>query len=165
MDWRETSTTNCPIARGLDVLGRPWSLLVIRELFLGLRRFDDLADHLGASRPVLSARLRELVADGVVDRVPYREPGQRERYEYRLTDKGRELYPLLAALREWGERHAVRGAPAVVVRHRGCGARVSTVLRCQDGHDDLTARDVVAELGPGALPGRSTLTGTARRPV
>ena len=150
MQWREFSTSNCGIARGLDVLGRPWALMVIRELFLGVRRFDDMLGHLGASRPALAARLKELVDNGIARRVPYREPGQRERYEYRLTAKGRELYPMLAALREWGERHAVDGDPSIVVRHRDCGAPVSTILRCADGHENLTARDVHAEPGPGA---------------
>ena len=150
MEWREYSTSNCGIARGLDVIGRPWALMVIRELFLGVRRFDDMLARLGASRPVLAARLRELVDDGIARRVPYREPGQRERHEYRLTDKGLELYPMLAALREWGDRHATDGDPSVVVRHRDCGAPVSTVLRCANGHDHLTIRDVRAEPGPGA---------------
>jgi len=150
MQWREYSTSNCGIARGLDVIGRPWALMVIRELFLGVRRFDDMLARLGASRPVLAARLRELVDDGIVRRVPYREPGHRQRHEYRLTDKGLELYPILTALREWGDRHAIDSEPSVVIRHRDCGAAVSTVLRCADGHGDLTVRDVRAEPGPGA---------------
>ena len=150
MEWHEYSAENCGIARGLDIVGRPWALLVIRELFLGIRRFDDILARLGASRPVLAARLRELVDAGIVRRVPYREPGQRERHEYRLTDRGIELYPILTALREWGDRHAIDGEPSVVVRHGDCGAPVSTVLRCANGHDHLTIRDVHAEPGPGA---------------
>lgn len=150
MEWQDYSTANCGIARGLDLVGRPWALLVIRELFLGVRRFDDMLARLGASRPVLATRLRELADAGIVARVPYREPGQRERHEYRLTERGLELYPILTALREWGDRHAVDSGPAVVVRHRDCGAPVTLTLRCAAGHDGLTVRDVQAEPGPGA---------------
>ncbi len=145
------SSANCPVGRGVDLLGKPWALLVVRDLMLGLRRFDDLHAKLGASRPVLAARLKELEAAGVVGRVPYQEAGQRARLEYRLTDRGRDLYPVVMAVREWGERHLLDddGAPIISV-HRGCGARVETSLRCAVGHTGLGIRDTEAIPGPGA---------------
>jgi len=151
MNWQEISSANCPVGRGLDLLGKPWALLVVRDLLLGLRRFEDLHAKLGASRPVLSARLRELEDAGVLRRVPYREPGKRTRHEYRLTDRGRHLYPVILTIREWGEQHLLDadGAPIVAV-HRDCGARVQTGLRCAAGHTDLSLRDTEAIPGPGA---------------
>jgi len=151
MDWREISSANCPVGRGLDLLGKPWALLVVRDLLLGVRRFDDLAARLGASRPVLTARLRELEDAGVLHRVPYQDAGRRSRHEYRLTDRGRDLYPVIASIREWGERHLLdhEGAPVVSV-HRVCGAAVKTELRCTAGHGDLSVRDTEAIPGPGA---------------
>jgi len=151
VDWREMSSGNCPVGRGLDLLGKPWALLVVRDLMLGIRRFEDLHAKLGASRPVLAARLRELEAAGVVLRVPYQDAGQRSRHEYRLTDRGRDLYPVIMAVREWGERHLLggEGVPIISV-HRGCGARVETSLGCSAGHTGLGIRDTEAIAGPGA---------------
>jgi len=151
MDWQQISSANCPIGRGLELLGRPWALLVVRDLLLGIRRFDDLHDKLGASRPVLAARLRELEEAGVIRRVPYQNAGERTRHEYRLTERGRDLYPVIMTIREWGERHLLDadGAPIVAV-HTGCGARVRTDLRCADGHSGLAVRDTQAIPGPGA---------------
>lgn len=151
MDWREISSANCPVSRGVELLGKPWALLVVRDLFLGIRRFEDLQARLGASRPVLTARLRELEDAGVLARVPYQEAGKRTRHEYRLTDRGRDLYPVITTMREWGERHLIDSdGPPVLSVHKGCGARVETGLRCTAGHPDLTVRDTEAIAGPGA---------------
>ncbi len=149
--WQDLSTANCPISRGLDLLGRPWALLIVRDLLLGIRRFDDLHAKLGASRPVLTARLRELEEAGVIRRVPYQEAGKRTRHEYRLTERGRDLYPIILTIREWGERHLLDddGAPIRSV-HRGCGAVVETDLRCAAGHTGLSVKNTEAVLGPGA---------------
>jgi DNA-binding HxlR family transcriptional regulator len=153
MDWREQSADNCSVARTLAVIGEKWTILVLREVFNGLRRFDEIQDHLGIPRPILSDRLRRLVDEGVLTRSEYREPGQRARHEYRLTETGRELQTVLLALMEWGDRHpAVPGGPARVVRHRGCGEPLHVELVCAAGHAVTSARDVAGEPGPGARP-------------
>jgi len=145
--WQDASTSDCPISRGLALLGRPWALLIARDLLQGIRRFDGLHSKLGASRPVLTARLRELEAAGVIRRVPYREAGERTRHEYRLTERGLDLYPILLAIREWGERHLLDGeGTSPVSVHRGCGAMVEIDLRCAAGHIGLNVNDTEAML-------------------
>jgi DNA-binding HxlR family transcriptional regulator len=134
---------DCSIARSLGALGEKWALLVFRELFCGVRRFDDMQSRLGAPRQVLSARLTMLVDNGFLRREPYQDPGSRTRYEYRLTDKGRDLYPILVALLQWGDRYvAGPGGPPATLHHRGCGAPVRLELRCADGHQLDGPRDV-----------------------
>src|SRR5437773_2052612 len=115
----------CSVARTVEVLGDRWTLLVLRDIFNGIRRFADLSAHLGIARDVLTKRLGALVGEGLIQRVPYREPGARTRYEYRLTDAGRELRPVLLALLEWGDRHRCddTGPPAQLF-HADCGAPV-----------------------------------------
>ena len=126
----------CPIARTMDVVGTWSAFLLLREAFYGTTRFDDFAERVGISQPVAAARLRELVADGLLAREPYREPGQRTRMQYRLTEKGAELFPVLAALMQWGDRWlgparsscatgtAVRrSAPSCPVRRASAGSR------------------------------------------
>jgi DNA-binding HxlR family transcriptional regulator len=152
MKWRDQNPVNCSIGRTLDIVGSAWVLLVLREVFRGLHRFDDLQRHLDISPAVLSRRLDALVADGLLERLRYREPGQRARYEYRLTEAGTELFPVLAALKAWGDQHLADPAgPATVHRHRGCGAEVAAVLRCECGHLLDGSEDVVVDAGPGAL--------------
>jgi DNA-binding HxlR family transcriptional regulator len=142
----------CSIKRTLDVLGERWTLLVLREAFYGVRRFEDFQRHIGCARNVLASRLAGLVEEGVMRREPYREPKRRARHEYRLTEKGRDLLPILIALMQWGDRwRAGEGGPAVEVRHRGCGAPVEVIVRCADGHGPLTARDTRPMPGPGAV--------------
>jgi DNA-binding HxlR family transcriptional regulator len=124
----------CPIAGSLDVLGARSAFLILREAFYGTTRFDDFAQRVGISESVAAARLRELVDDGLLEREPYREPGRRTRHEYRLTEKGADLLPALAALMQWGDRWLEGGSP-VHLRHRGCGERVEVQLRCGAGHE------------------------------
>jgi DNA-binding HxlR family transcriptional regulator len=151
MEWREQDTSTCAIGTTLDLVGKPWVLLIMREVFRGLHRFSDIQAHLDVSRPVLAARLDVLVRAGVLARVPYREPGQRPRHEYQLTEKGRDLYPVLTALRDWGDRHLPKDdGPSTIVEHRGCGARVHAALVCEDGHRLESYEDVQARPGPGA---------------
>jgi DNA-binding HxlR family transcriptional regulator len=153
MDWLETSTENCPIQRTLDIVGEKWTFLILRDAFNGVRRFDDFKRHVGLSDPVLADRLRKLVQAGILSTRPYRDPGTRTRHEYRLTDKGLDLYPVLIALLRWGERHHPDpGGPQIEVRHRDCGAPVDAVVRCRADHEELTARQTVARPGPGARP-------------
>ncbi|GAA1934606.1 winged helix-turn-helix transcriptional regulator [Nocardioides marmoribigeumensis] len=147
------STANCQVAGALEVIGETGTMLVLREVFNGVRRFDDMRRHSGLSRQVLSNRLATLVEHGVLRRVPYRDEGARVRHEYRLTPKGFDLYPVLAALAQWGERYVAgpEGVP-VELEHRGCGAVVRPVLVCDEGHrlDDL--RQVATRPGPGVRP-------------
>src|SRR5437764_370336 len=98
MNWAEYDSHACSVARTVEVLGDRWTLLVLRDIFNGVRRFADLSEHLGVARDVLAKRLALLVEEGIVRRVPYQEPGTRTRYEYRLTDAGRDLRPALLAL-------------------------------------------------------------------
>ncbi len=126
----------CSIARTVAIVGDRWTLLVLRDITNGVRRFADLADHLGVARDVLSRRLAGLVDDGILERVPYREPGARERHEYRLTGKGRDLTVVLLALMAWGDRHlGWPDGPPLRLEHRDCGAPVSVGLRCTAGHE------------------------------
>ena len=142
----------CSIARTLELVGEKWSLLVLREVFSGVRRFDDLRRRTGAPRQVLSARLTTLVDAGVLRRHPYQEPGQRTRYEYRLTRAGMDLYPVLVSLLRWGDRYLDQptGGPTLELTHQDCGEPVDVVLRCRAGHDLDSARDVHPRPGPGA---------------
>ena len=117
---------NCSIKGALEIVGEKWSLLVLREAFFGIRRFDDFHRALGCARNLLSDRLAKLVDHGVLERVAYQEPGQRRRHEYHLTEKGLDLQPALVALMQWGDRWtADPDGPAVEVLHRGCGANVN----------------------------------------
>jgi DNA-binding HxlR family transcriptional regulator len=147
----ELDLSNCSVARTLDVVGDRWTLLVLRDACNGVRRFDDLQRRLGAARTVLSARLGALVEHGILDRVPYRDPGQRERYEYRLTEKGRDLQPVVLALLQFGDKHlADPDGPPVEVRHADCGAAVHVELVCDEGHHVESPRELRSAPGPGA---------------
>ena len=148
LDPRESwAADRCTIARTLDAIPTRSAFLILREAFYGTTRFDDFAERVGISDAVTAARLRELVDDGLLAREDYREPGQRTRQRYRLTEKGADLFPALVALMQWGDRWLdERGGP-VELRHRGaCGERVAVELRCAAGHEvtpdelDLVAR-------------------------
>jgi DNA-binding HxlR family transcriptional regulator len=140
--FRATDSTDCSIARTMAVIGRPWAVLVLRDLFNGLRRFDELATHLGLARNVLTRRLAELVEHGLVERVEYRELGQRARHEYRLTSAGRDLRPVMLAMMAYGDRHLTgEDGPPMRFLHRDCGGPVTVRLECANGHDlDPSAR-------------------------
>src|SRR5437763_10368118 len=124
----------CTIARTLSVISTRSAFLILREAFYGTTRFADFSERAGLSEPVASARLRELVEEGLLEREPYREPGQRTRHAYRLTGKGADLLPALVALMQWGDRWLDdRGGP-VELRHRDCGEPVTVELHCGAGH-------------------------------
>ncbi|MBO0809386.1 MAG: helix-turn-helix transcriptional regulator [Actinobacteria bacterium] len=145
------NSDNCPVGAAVGIIGEKWTFLVLREVFSGVRRFDDLQRRTQAPRQVLSDRLARLVRDGLLRRVPYQERGQRRRHEYRLTPEGLDLYPILVALMEWGDKHATGPAgPATLLTHRDCGARVGLQLTCADGHALGSAREVTPLPGPGA---------------
>jgi DNA-binding HxlR family transcriptional regulator len=132
---RSGPAPDCSLDRALQVVSTRSAMLLMREVFYGVTRFDDLTARVGVSEPVAAARLKELVAAGLLEREPYREPGQRTRYAYRLTEKGADLLPVIVALMRWGDRWApaVAGGP-VELTHRGCGEPVSAELRCAAGH-------------------------------
>ena len=124
---------------------------MLREAFNGIRRFDDMQRRTGAPRQVLSNRLATLVAEGILRKVPYQEDGQRPRSEYRLTQKGIDLFPVIAALLAWGDKlRGWSGRTAVELTHRDCGAPVHLELTCSDGHVLGSAREVTPVPGPGA---------------
>jgi DNA-binding HxlR family transcriptional regulator len=144
-------TANCTIGAAVGIIGERWTFLVLREAFNGVRRFDDMQRRTQAPRQVLSDRLARLVREGLLRKVPYQEHGQRGRHEYRLTDKGLDLYPVLVALMQWGDRYATGPAgPAARLTHRDCGAPLRLQLSCARGHVLASAREVTPVPGPGA---------------
>ncbi|HEY1345249.1 MAG TPA: helix-turn-helix domain-containing protein [Streptosporangiaceae bacterium] len=144
-------TANCTIGATIGIIGERWTFLVLREVFNGVRRFDDMQRRTGAPRQVLSDRLARLVERGLLRKVPYQERGQRSRQEYRLTEAGLDLYPVLVALMQWGDRHAAGPAgPPALLTHRDCGEPVRLELTCAAGHGLASAREVTPLPGPGA---------------
>ncbi len=144
-------SANCGIGTAVALIGERQTFLVLREAFNGVRRFDDMRRRTGMPRQVLSQRLARLVTEGLLRKVRYQESGQRGRDEYRLTGKGRDLYPLLVAMMEWGDKYAVGPAgPQVLLQHRDCGAPVRLRMSCAAGHDVPSAREVTPVPGPGA---------------
>ena len=138
----------CSVARTLDVVGERWTLLIVRDAFNGVRRFEDFQESLGIARNILTDRLQTLVAQGVLEKRRYQE--HPERFEYRLTTKGRDLFPVLVALMQWGDRYLADepGAP-IRITHRACGQPVAAAVTCPHCDEPLTARDTQSELGPG----------------
>jgi DNA-binding HxlR family transcriptional regulator len=134
--------SRCSVAGTLAVVGEKWSLLVLREAFLGVRRFADFQRVLKAPRAVLTDRLATLVEQGILRRVPYQAEGERQRHEYRLTEKGIDLYPTLVALMQWGDRYLSDGDAPVELEHRDCGSPVHLALVCERGHQLSGAREV-----------------------
>ncbi len=128
----------CSIARALEAVGDRWTMLVIRDAFQGVRRFDDFQERLGVARNVLSDRLSRLVDEGILEKRLYQE--RPRRFEYRLTPKGIDLFPALISLMKWGDRHAPDpGGPPMVVLHKGCGGKVDERLLCDRCGEPVTA--------------------------
>jgi DNA-binding HxlR family transcriptional regulator len=151
MEWLDFDSTACSIRRSLDIVGEKWTLLILRDAFNGVRRFDQLRDHLGVSDPVLADRLRKLVAAGLLEARPYSEPGRRARKEYRLTAKGQDLYPVLIALLQWGDTHCSDpDGPPLSVTHRDCGEPLEARVMCAAGHELTSPHEGETAPGPGA---------------
>jgi DNA-binding HxlR family transcriptional regulator len=147
------STDGCTIARAMEILGERWALVVLREIFNGIRRFDLIRAHASVPRQVLSNRLDMLCDRGVLRRHPYREPGDRERYEYRLTDMGFDLYPVLVAVKQWGDAYLADPAgPPVDIVHRDCGAPLAVHLHCTAGHPVHSPRQAQTRPTSSARP-------------
>ncbi|SEG89747.1 DNA-binding transcriptional regulator, HxlR family [Thermomonospora echinospora] len=147
---RTYESQNCSIARSLEVVGDRWTLLVIRTAFEGVRRFDDFAARLGMARNVLTDRLNRLCDEGILRRHRYQE--RPDRYEYRLTRKGVELWPVMMMLLKWGDRYYAADGPPMVVVHRGCGGTLTDRLGCDSCGAALGPSDVEPRPGPGARP-------------
>ena len=156
MPWSDYDSSTCSIARTAQILGDRWTVLVVRDLFNGVRRFDELQGHLGIARDILTKRLALLVEEGLVERRAYQVQGERARHEYVLSKAGRELRTVLVALMDWGDHHRAGPAgPPVSLRHKDCGAEIHTHVICDDGHQiESTTR---AELIP--LAGARLSTG------
>jgi DNA-binding HxlR family transcriptional regulator len=150
MKYEELVQQPCSITRPMTVLGDRWTFLIVKQSFAGVRRFEDFLTSLGVSRGLLSDRLDRLVEHGILDREPYKDE-RRTRMEYRLTDKGRDLYPILIAIRDWGDAYMAPEGPPVRYRHEGCGGEAHVHLTCDACGEELTARDVTPEAGPGAV--------------
>ena len=152
MRWGTLSKEDCSLSRTLAVIGDRWTLLILRDAFLRVRRFEDFEASLKIARRVLSERLALLVDEGVLKKVPYRD--KPVRFEYRLTDKGLDLYPAILHLVHWGDKHApTKAGPPVLHTHLACGHDFRAVLSCSECGAAAGARDVAA---------RSTRAGPSR---
>lgn len=153
MKWRELSDQPCSIARSAAVIGDRWTLMILRDCFLGVRRFEDFERRLGISRSVVADRLKRLTAEGVLRRERYSERPPRD--EYRLTEKGLALHPVVMALVHWGDVHYGEAGPPLIHRHRACGCDFAPVQTCSECGEPVAARDVEVRPGPGAVGGRA----------
>ena len=141
MKWHELADQPCSVARSVAVIGDRWTLMILRDCFLGVRRFDAFEQRLGISRGIIAERLRTLVDDGVLRREAYQQ--QPVRYEYRLTEKGLALHPVMMAIVHWGDEHyAGEAGPPLLHRHKACGCDFAPVMTCSACGDPLAARDV-----------------------
>jgi DNA-binding HxlR family transcriptional regulator len=148
MKHKRLEDVYCSIARAWTILGDRWTMLILREAFMRTRRFDEFQSGLGIARNVLAERLQRLVDEGILERRPYQERPPRD--EYRLTQKGLDLYPALIALMKWGDRYTVDEPPIALV-HKTCGHRADPRMTCSHCGEELHPREVRPELAPDAL--------------
>jgi DNA-binding HxlR family transcriptional regulator len=148
---------HCSLAQCLEVVGEWWSLLIVRDVFLGVTRFDEFQERLGISRNILDQRLSRLVDTGVLAKIPYSE--HPPRFDYRLTDMGRDLWPVLTTMRQWGDKYAAPDGPPMLVSHKGCGQVSEAIMTCSACGEPIGVRDVRTAPGPGAA---ETLVGMTR---
>jgi DNA-binding HxlR family transcriptional regulator len=151
MKWDDLAKERCSVARTVAVIGDRWTLMILRDCFLGVRRFEDFQARLGISRTITAERLKTLVDHGVLLKVAYQD--RPPRFEYRLTEKGLDLYPVIMAVVNFGDRHYAgdAGAP-LLYNHRACGCDFHPVMTCSECHAPVTARDVKTRAGPGSAP-------------
>jgi DNA-binding HxlR family transcriptional regulator len=166
MRWNELSEENCSMARTVSVIGDRWTLLILRDCFLRVRRFEDFQERLGITRPILASRLKKLVDEFVLVKVPYQQ--RPVRYEYRLTQKGLDLYPIVMSIVHWGDVYMAgkKGRP-LLHTHDLCGKDFDPVMVCSACGEPLVAKEVHVHCGPGAknsrhLPLDSDLSGVRR---
>jgi DNA-binding HxlR family transcriptional regulator len=148
MKWSEIDQETCSVARTLAVIGDRWSMLIIHDTFLGTRRFEDFCRQLGISRPALTDRLRKLEHYDVLEKQPYQD--RPTRFEYRLTEKGVDLYPIIITMVCWGDKWQDDGnGPPLEYQHLSCGHKTQPVMCCSECAKPLHAREVLPQLGPG----------------
>ena len=149
MRSQDLADFECYVARPVSILGDRWTLVVLRDAFLGVRRFDDFQESLGVSRSLLADRLGKLVDAGILRKEPYRD-AIRTREEYRLTEKGLDLYPVVTAIRTWGQQYMGDDVPDLSYRHKGCGGEAVQHVECERCGEELGARDI--EVTPVPAP-------------
>ncbi len=152
MRFEDLAEAPCSISRSLAVLGERWTLAVVKQAFAGTRRFEDFLAALGISRALLSNRLERLVEAGVLRKAAYES--NRTRYEYRLSEQGLALYPVLQALRAWGDAYLAPQGPPILYTHASCGGSVDVHLTCADCGAPIEAHDVDVAAGPGVRASR-----------
>ncbi len=154
----------CPVARTLDAIGTKSTFVLLREAFYGATRFEEFVSRTELSEPVVASRLREMTGEGLLERVPYQEPGKRSRSGYKLTEKGAELLPVLVAMTQWGNRWtSYDGSSRTELAHTGCGSPVHATLRCAAGHDVHAGElDLRSTRGQADGPVREAATRQAR---
>ncbi len=155
MKWGSLEEESCSLARTVAVVGDRWTLLILRECFLRVRRFDEFQERLGITRHLLAERLKKLVRFGVLRRTPYQDSPKR--YEYILTQKGLDLHPVLMSIVHWGDIHMVdeRGRP-LLHQHKKCGHNFDPIMICSECGEPVTAKDVHTHPGPGAAANESS---------
>jgi len=139
---RDYPTQYCSVASTLEIIGERWTILILRDIFLGKRRFEDIQRDLGVARNILQARLERLVEYGILVKRPYQD--RPVRHEYRLTEKGADLWPVLVSLLKWGDRHAIAGERPIILQHRGCGGELDDRRRCTVCGQDVTVTEAMA---------------------
>jgi DNA-binding HxlR family transcriptional regulator len=147
MERKSFAGMDCSVAQCLEVVGEWWTMLILRDAFLGVTRFDVFQERLGIARNVLQARLTRLVEAGVLERVPYSE--HPPRYDYRLTPKGRDLWPVVNAMRQWGDQYAAPNGAPMSLMHRSCGHEAKGVIVCSECGGPMSARTVQVSAGKG----------------
>jgi DNA-binding HxlR family transcriptional regulator len=148
---RDYPDQDCSAAYTLEFIGERWTLLVIRDIFAGFRRFDEIQQDLGIARNVLANRLERLIDEGILERRPYSQ--NPPRHEYFLTEKGIDLWPILITMTRWGDRHGEwPEGPPLLVRHKECGGEMNDQFICERCGEHLGPRDAYAAPGPGATP-------------
>lgn len=153
MKWDQVGETSCSVARALSVFGDRWTLLILRNAFLRMRRFEDFQSSLGLTRHLLASRLKRLVEEGVLVRVPYQQAPLR--HEYRLTVKGKALHPVLLTLTAWGDAWMDEGkGPPLLYQHKGCGKVMKPTLVCSECHGVIGPEAVLPIPGPGLTAAR-----------
>ncbi len=145
MKWEEIGKQPCSIARTLSVLGDRWTMLILRNAFMGMRRFDDFQENLGVTRHVLSERLKRLVEHEILVKTPYTD--RQERFEYRLTEKGLELYPILLTMTNWADKWMDEGlGQPLIYLHQNCGHTFKPTMTCSECGEEIHARQVKPQL-------------------
>ena len=148
MKRSELSQANCSVARSVAVIGDRWTLMILRDGFLGVRRFEDFEKRLGISRSIIADRLKTLVEEGVLRKDAYQD--RPLRHEYRLTEKGLALHPVIMAIVHWGDEfYAGEAGPPLLHRHRACGCDFTPVTTCSECGGAVSARDVEVRPGSG----------------